>query len=86
MAEVFSRDTMAAMGDPYTRSRFYQLYIDGQYWGLYETEERPEANYAASYFGGDSANYDVIKVETGPYTTQATDGNFDAWYRLWKPP
>jgi hypothetical protein len=83
VAEVFSRDTMAAMGEPYTRSRFYQLYIDGQYWGLYQTEERPDANYAASYFGGDKDNYDVVKVETGPYTIQATDGNLDAWYRLW---
>ena len=35
------------MGQPYTRSRHYHLYINGQYWGLYETEERPEASYAA---------------------------------------
>jgi hypothetical protein len=84
VAELFSRETMRDMGQPYARSRFYQLYIDGQYWGLYQTEERPEANYAASYFGGDKDDYDVIKVETGPYTTQATDGNFDAWNRLWQ--
>jgi len=83
VAELFSRETMRDMGDPYTRSRFYQLYINGQYWGLYQTEERPDANYGASYFGGDADDYDVIKVESGPYTTQATDGNFDAWNRLW---
>lgn len=84
VAELFARETMRDMGQPYTRSRFYQLYIDGQYWGLYETEERPEANYGASYFGGNKDNYDVIKVESGPYTTQATDGNFDEWNRLWQ--
>lgn len=83
IAEVFSRDTMRDMGQPYTRSRFYQLYINGQYWGLFQTEERPDANFGASYLGGDADDYDVIKVESGPYTTQATDGNFDAWNRLW---
>ncbi len=65
--EVFSRDTQRDMGQPYTRSRYYHLYLDGQYWGLYQTQERPEASYAASYFGGDKEDYDVIKSR-GPAT------------------
>jgi hypothetical protein len=81
--DVFSRDTQRDMGDPYTRSRYYHLYIDGQYWGMYQTQERSEAAYAATYFGGDKDNYDVIKVEAGPYQIYATDGNLDAWNRLW---
>ncbi|MFN0053350.1 MAG: lamin tail domain-containing protein [Planctomycetales bacterium] len=82
--DVFSRESQRDMGEPYTRSRWYQLYIDGQYWGVYQTQERAEAEYAASYFGGSAANYDVIKPETGPYTIYATDGNFDAYRRLWQ--
>ncbi|QEH37901.1 CotH protein [Aquisphaera giovannonii] len=81
--EVFSRDVMRDMGDPYTRSRYYQLYIDGQYWGLYQSEERPEANWAASYYGGSKDDYDVIKVENYSYDVYATDGNLDAWTRLY---
>ena len=50
------------MGQPYTRSRAYHLYLNGMYWGLYQTQERPEASYAESYFGGDKDNYDVVKV------------------------
>src|SRR5690606_32151805 len=46
--DVFSRDLQREMGQPYTRSRFYHLYINGQYWGLYQTQERSEADYAAS--------------------------------------
>lgn len=84
VAEVFARDLQGAMGQPYTRSRWYHLYIDGQYWGLYQTQERSEADYAESYLGGKADNYDVIKVEAGPYITYATDGNMDAWERLWE--
>ncbi|HVY69944.1 MAG TPA: lamin tail domain-containing protein, partial [Verrucomicrobiae bacterium] len=45
--------------------------------------ERPEASYGATYFGGNKEDYDVIKVEAGPYTINATDGNMDAWTRLY---
>ena len=54
LREVFSRDLQGATGQPYTRSRYYHLYLDGQYWGVYQTQERSEARYAASYFGGNS--------------------------------
>jgi hypothetical protein len=83
--EVFSRDTQRDMGQPYTRSRYYHLYINGQYWGLYQTQERSEASYAASYFGGDKDDYDVIKSRAGNggYDIEATDGVLDNWRTLW---
>lgn len=59
--DVFSRDAAGQMEQPYTRSRYYHLYINGLYWGLYQSEERPEARYAASYYGGDKEDYDAIK-------------------------
>jgi hypothetical protein len=83
--EVFSRDTQRDMGEPYTRSRYYHLYIDGQYWGLYQTQERAESSYAASYFGGEKEDYDVIKSRAGNggYDIEATDGTLDNWRLLW---
>jgi hypothetical protein len=84
--DVFTRDMQRDMGQPYTRSRYYHLYINGTYWGLYQTEERPEASYAASYFGGDPEDYDVVKVDAGfqgLFDIEATDGTLDAWKRLW---
>ncbi len=86
LREVFSRDLQGAAGQPYTRSRYYHLYLDGQYWGIYETQERAEARYAASYFGYTSEDYDVVKVDSGPgmpYTVTTTDGTMDAYNRLW---
>jgi hypothetical protein len=85
--DVFCRDMQRDMGQPYTRSRAAHLTINGTYWGLYETEERPEASYAASYFGGNPEDYDVIKVNAGyngPFDIEATDGTLEAWRRLWE--
>jgi len=87
LRDVFSRDVQRQMGQPYTRSRYYHLYLNGRYWGLYQTQERSEANYAASYFGGDPDDYDVIKVDAPPtsdYRIAATDGTTDAFYTLWQ--
>jgi len=83
--DVFSRDTQHDMGQPYTRSRYYHLYLNGMYWGMYQTQERSEARFSASYFGGDNEDYDVIKVngENYQYKIEASDGTLDSWQRLW---
>ena len=82
--EVFSRDVQGETGQPYTRSRFYHVYIDGYYWGLYQTQERSEASYAESYLGGDNDDYDVVKADrTVGRAMLATDGNLDAYRRLY---
>lgn len=82
--DVFSRDVQGLMGQPYTRSRYYHLYINGQYWGLYQTEERPEASFAASYLGGSPEDYDVVKSagSNGGYQNEATDGTMASYQRL----
>jgi hypothetical protein len=88
--EIFSRDMQRDMNQPYTRSRYYHLYLNGQYWGLFQTQERAEARFASSYFGGDVEDYDVVKItggndSTAPwYEVEATDGNADAFERLWE--
>src|SRR5207247_2431644 len=47
--DVFSRDTQLDMGQAGERGDYFHLYINGQYWGLYNNDERPEASFAASY-------------------------------------
>ncbi|MGE5795474.1 MAG: CotH kinase family protein, partial [Ignavibacteria bacterium] len=87
LRDEFCRDLQRDMRQPYTRSRYYHLYINGTYWGLYETQERSEASYASDYFGGNPEDYDVVKVNGGyggPFVIEATDGNLDAWRRLWE--
>ncbi len=82
LREVFSRDSQRDMGMPHTRSRYYHLYLNGQYWGLYQTQERGDSDWAATYLGGDSDDWDTIKTSQPGYVTEASDGDFDAFNAL----
>ena len=92
MRDQFNRDLQLAMGQSAARGYFCHLYINGQYWGLFNTCERPEASFGGSYFKGRADDFDVIKIGRGrgngqgntQYGLFATDGNLDAWERLWK--
>lgn len=86
LREVLTRDLQAASGNPYTRSRYYHLYLNGVYWGLFMTQERAEANYGETYLGGNSDEYDVLKSggSSQGYVTEATDGELNGdWEALW---
>src|SRR6185436_16466029 len=79
-----ARDAQLAMGDASSHGIFCHLYINGQYWGLYNTDERPEANFGESYFGGRAEDYDTVKVDPdSSYNIEPTDGTLDAYMRLW---
>ena len=81
--EVFARDTMAALDQPYTRSRYYHLYLDGVYLGIFQSQERVEEFYGETYFGGDEADYDVVKAGLGDVGgTEVSAGNDFAWREL----
>jgi hypothetical protein len=83
--DIFSREVQGAMGDPYSRGRYYHLYINGQYWGLYQTDERPGADFGSTYLGGNEEDWDTVKAtgNDAGYTIEASDGNMDAWQALW---
>ena len=92
--EPVSRDLYGAMGNVSPKTRHYHCYVNGQYWGIYMTQERAEASFGETYFGGDKNTFDVIKSagNAGGYNTEATDGTFDqgtsanpgsAWAKLW---
>jgi len=82
--DVFSRDVQRDMGQPYTRSRYYHLYLNGHYWGLYQTQERADADFAESYLGGDVQDYDVVKNDSSASRAlHATAGTIDAYRRLY---
>jgi hypothetical protein len=87
--DAFSREMQGEMKQPYTKSRSYHLFLNGMYWGLYETEERASASFAESYMGGKKEDYDVVKSSAGaidypPYTLEPTDGDLNSSEALWK--
>ncbi|MEO0530081.1 MAG: chitobiase/beta-hexosaminidase C-terminal domain-containing protein [Planctomycetota bacterium] len=83
LREVFARDAQADLGQPHTRSSYYHLYLDGQYWGVYQTQERVQKFYGESYFGGDEDDYDVVKSDLAVSGgTEIADGTDEAWREL----
>ena len=83
VTELLARRAQRELGQPYTRSTWFHLYLNGQYWGMFQTQERANADYAESYFGGDARDYDVVKPGDDFKRVEAVDGNTDAWNQLW---
>ncbi len=82
--ETFCRDSQRDVGMPYTRSRYYHLYINGQYWGLYQTQERSETSYAESYLGGKKEDWDLLKTEPSNRHTIISEGTIDAFNNFYQ--
>jgi hypothetical protein len=88
--DVYCRDSQRDMGHYYTRSRYYHLYLNGMYWGIYQTQEQADNRFAESYMGGDYLDYDVL-CTVNDYTmgsdrdktVEVEDGTIDAAQRLW---
>ena len=89
--DQLSRDLHLAMGQTSPRGNFRHLYINGHYWGIFNTCERPEASFGEAYIGGKKKNFDVVKIMGGysedhdqqrHYQVGATDGNRILWEKL----
>ena len=76
--DQFSRDSQLAMGQPASHGVFHHLYINGKYWGIYNTTERPDHSFAAEHFGGTKDDYDAIKAGGGA-TVEIAAGDRVAW-------
>ncbi len=87
--DQFNRDLQLAMGHPSPRGNFRHVYINGHYWGLYNTCERPKPLFGEIYIGGKKEDYDIVKIQGGysegarrTYQVFPTDGKMDLWSRL----
>ncbi|MBE7502579.1 MAG: lamin tail domain-containing protein [Verrucomicrobiales bacterium] len=79
LADQWAKQTQLEMGQPAPRGRFVHLYLNGLYWGIYNPTERPDAAFAASYLGGERADFDVVKF-CCPHLLE--DGEMAAWNQL----
>ncbi len=69
--DALFKDVQAAMGAQTCHSRYVHLYINGLYWGVYNPSERPDANFAAAYCGGNPEDYDAFN---GTFPGTPVDG------------
>ena len=53
------RDLHAAMGQVAARGRWVELYLNGDYWGLYNLTERIDDAFLTTHFGHD--DWDIVR-------------------------
>jgi len=75
--DTWAKDTQLDMSNLSGHGLFVHLYLNGLYWGLYNPTERIDREFAASYYGGDDADFDVIKDYT-----EVIDGEITAWNKM----
>ncbi|MCA9239882.1 MAG: CotH kinase family protein, partial [Planctomycetales bacterium] len=71
--DQFGHSLQQDMGHASPHDVYAHLYINGMYWGLYSVQERPDADFAASYLGVNPDNWDAI------HDDEANSGDFAAW-------
>ena len=65
------------MGQPSPYGRHVNVFLNGQYWGLYELQEFPHEHYNADHHGGEPEDWDVVK-----HGQEVEAGNRAAWDAL----
>jgi hypothetical protein len=78
--DEFCRRLQLALGQRTGYGTFVHLYVNGLYWGLYNPVERPDAAYAATYFGGDKEDWNAYNSgrTTGESTGESWSGLMSA--------
>ena len=77
MRDEFLRRSEQQMGLLSPFGKFVHVFVNGQYWGMYDLHERADAAYFASHEGGDEEDWDV--VSGGGFIA---DGDATAWNDL----
>lgn len=77
--DAFMRDSQGALGEPHIRSRYCHLYLNGNYWGVYQLEERANEQFASDYLGDKPSAYDVVREGQN-----LEAGSTNAWVRMWQ--
>ncbi len=78
--DQFLRLTENDMGHVSPRGRYMHVYLNGLYWGIYDLQERPNADYYSAHYGGEPEDWDVIHHPSfvGENYSQV-DGSGEAW-------
>ena len=82
----FGHQTHLDMGAHEILRDWVHLYLNGQYWGIYNIHERPDEEFAELHLGGSADGYDVLKQRPrgrpNGSLPELTNGDLDAWREL----
>jgi hypothetical protein len=76
LRDQWASDTQREMGEFGRHGNYVNLFINGLYWGMYDLGERPDADYAATYLGGQASDYDALSND------EIRDGTNTTWNAL----
>lgn len=79
--DQFVADLQNALGGKAPHGRHMHVYVAGIYWGMHTVHERPDDNFAAAYFGGNSEDYDVVK-HSGTTVISGSSSNYNRLINL----
>ncbi len=83
LRDHFAHELLGGIGHPTPPQSRTHLYVNGLYWGFYQTVERVDHHFMARLFGGEPEEYDSLKasIQEGPTlvagNTRAYDTMFD---------
>ncbi|MFT6242759.1 MAG: hypothetical protein ACJAQT_004870 [Akkermansiaceae bacterium] len=79
--DQLARSLQGVMGQAATKQDHIHLYINGLYWGVFNTIERIEGDSMATAYGGNKEDWDVMKASP-PTSVVAEDGEATAWQEV----
>lgn len=79
MRNNWIEDMQMLMGQPGKHGRMVNMFVNGNYYGLYHIQEHADEDYMASYFPGGSEDYHF----TGGGTTGSDHGGGNTWRQPW---
>ncbi|MDG2125135.1 MAG: CotH kinase family protein, partial [Verrucomicrobiales bacterium] len=83
LRDQFLRKTERDLGMLSPAGRYVHVYINSDYWGVYDLHERANADYFSSHLGGESEDWDVMHhPEFGGEDFAVVDGDDAGWTRL----
>ena len=75
--DQFGRRSASDLGIPSSRGRYFHLYLNGVYWGVYNVVERPDVSFGETHFGAKKEEWDGIN-----FGTPTNDSLKDSWNTL----
>lgn len=75
--DQFGRRSASDIGIPSSRGRYFHIYLNGVYWGVYNVVERPDVSFGKTHFGAEKEDWDGIN-----FGTPTNDSLKDSWDTL----
>lgn len=76
---IFLDDLQFLMGQPSKHGRMVNMFVNGNYYGMYHIMEHPDEDCMASYYPGKAEDFHF----TGGATTGSVHDNGESWRTIW---